>query len=393
MMPKAALSNYAGREQAFVKHFLLEKYLAPLAYKVGSAWDSIVYVDGFAGPWGVTDANFADSSFAIAIETLESAQAGLRDKLRDIHMEAILVEKEKDAFEKLKSYADANTTPSFPIEALKGDFIDKLSDIDNLIKQRCRNPFRFVFLDPKGWADIPMNKLQPFLQHRSCEVLINLMTSFIVRFLTTDDRSESYNSLFGRPAVLERLRQIPKGTSEQAEQAVREYCRSLRDLCKFKYVSSAVILEPNEESIRYFLVYGTNDSKGLEVFKNAESKAAKIQNEVRHQSRNPKDEEELSLDLGDQPQSRIVFKLRDRYLERARKRVLQLLKGGSKSVRYQDLYCAAMSFPLVVQDDLRNWIDTWKPSIQVRLAGVTRRRKPSPDEDDQILVLKADHLR
>ena len=58
----ADLSAYAGREQAYVKRYLLEKYLAPLAYKVGSAWDSFVYIDGFSGPWQTTRPDYAGSS-------------------------------------------------------------------------------------------------------------------------------------------------------------------------------------------------------------------------------------------------------------------------------------------------------------------------------------------
>ena len=50
-MPKVDFSNYEGREQAYVKHCLLEEYLPELAYRVGRTWDSLVYVDAFAGPW------------------------------------------------------------------------------------------------------------------------------------------------------------------------------------------------------------------------------------------------------------------------------------------------------------------------------------------------------
>ena len=60
------LKHYFGREQAYVKHCLLEKYLAPLVYKVGSTWDSIVYIDGFSGPWEVNDSDMRDSSFGVA---------------------------------------------------------------------------------------------------------------------------------------------------------------------------------------------------------------------------------------------------------------------------------------------------------------------------------------
>ena len=78
-MPKVDLSNYKGREQAYVKHSLLEVYLPELAYRVGKKWDSLVYVDGFAGPWKTHDPGHADSSFSIAIDALRRSQTGLRE--------------------------------------------------------------------------------------------------------------------------------------------------------------------------------------------------------------------------------------------------------------------------------------------------------------------------
>jgi hypothetical protein len=92
-MPNIDLARYAGGEQAYVKHYLLEKYLAPLVYKVGTAWDSFVYVDGFSGPWQVNAPELADSSFGVAVETLRCAHTGLRDtKGRNVPIQMILVE-------------------------------------------------------------------------------------------------------------------------------------------------------------------------------------------------------------------------------------------------------------------------------------------------------------
>ena len=45
------LANYAGREQAYVKHFLLDAYLEALIHKIASRYDHVVYVGGFSGPW------------------------------------------------------------------------------------------------------------------------------------------------------------------------------------------------------------------------------------------------------------------------------------------------------------------------------------------------------
>ncbi len=103
-MPKAEPSDYAGREQAYVKHYLLEKYLAPLTYKVGSAWDSVVYIDGFSGPWRTIRPDYADSSFGVAIETLRKVRLQLKEaRGRDLPIHVILVEQDKRAFAVLRN--------------------------------------------------------------------------------------------------------------------------------------------------------------------------------------------------------------------------------------------------------------------------------------------------
>lgn len=266
-MPKADLSHYQGREPAYVKHYLLERYLPDWAYKVGRKWKSLVYIDGFAGPWGTTDPNYADSSFALAVETLRTCRAGLQEKGVDLSTYAILVENNKQAFAKLNSFARATSGPDVSVTAIPGKFVDNISKIDKQLRSIGPQTFKFVLLDPMGWADIPMKKLQPFLRTRSCEVVINLMTKHIKRFLDEEDRATSYHNLFGRPGVLETLRKAPR--EEREEIAVKEYCRSLQMLCGFKFVSSAVILEPQEAKARYSLVYATNHPLGIEVFKAA----------------------------------------------------------------------------------------------------------------------------
>jgi three-Cys-motif partner protein len=395
-MPKVDLSAYAGREQAHVKHCLLEEYLPDWAYKVGSKWDSLVYVDGFAGPWQTTHPGYADSSFGVAIDALRRSCLGLSEsRARDVRVDSILIEQDKAAFAHLQGFAKRKTTPAFRVHALCGEFADQVPAINQLISRSAQNPFHFVFLDPKGWADIPMEKIRPLLRDRSCEVLINLMTRHIIRFLKEPDRADSYRALFGRPEVLEILRNTPSENNERAEQAVREYCRSLRLLCDFNYVSSAVILEPDEESVRYFLLYATNHPRGVEVFKAAEIKAARIQDDVRHEAHVRKTRQpELRLG-GGPPKSRVALQLRDRYAARARKKVIEILSASSPadSVRYSELFCEAMAFPLVTPDDLESWLRALEPSIEIRLAGSSRRRKPSPSEKDSVLVRKPASLR
>lgn len=57
--------DYRGREQTYLKHFFLERYLERVAYKVGSFAQEFVYVDGFSGPWRTEDPGFEDSSSSL----------------------------------------------------------------------------------------------------------------------------------------------------------------------------------------------------------------------------------------------------------------------------------------------------------------------------------------
>lgn len=397
-MSKVDLTNYETRKQAYIKHCLLEEYLPEWAYKVGSTWDSLVYVDGFAGPWQTTDADYADTSFGVAIDALRTCQRGLLANNRRLNIQSILIDEDKDAFNQLRRFAETNNKPGFGVHALHGQFAEKIEDVEAIIKNNTRNGFRFIFLDPKGWSDIPMERLQPFLRSRSCEVLVNLMTRHIIRFLDEPDRAASYNHLFGRKGVLEALRgsrSRNEPAHARAEHAVREYALSLRLLCGFKYVSSAVILEPDKESIRYFLVYATNHPKGVEVFKNAETKAASIQEIVRYDTRVRKTSQPgLFFDEG-APNSRISAELRRFYSEKARRKiqdVLALRKPRSK-VSYAELFCEAMAFPLVTPADLIAWLKDLRPAIELEMSGSSRRRRFLPNDDDWISVINPNSLR
>lgn len=61
---------YEGREQAFVKHYLLETYLERLFHITAKRFDQIVYVDGYSGPWQSQGQSLEDTSFGIALAAL-----------------------------------------------------------------------------------------------------------------------------------------------------------------------------------------------------------------------------------------------------------------------------------------------------------------------------------
>jgi three-Cys-motif partner protein len=397
-MPEIDFAHYAGREQAYIKHCLLAEYLSGWSYRVGSAWDRLVYVDGFAGPWGSQQPNHGDSSFGIAVQVMSEALLGL-SHARQIGAKglAIFVEKQPEPFKKLKAFADRSSTQTVRTVALRGRFTTNIPAIQKLVSDAGGKAFKFVFLDQKGWAGAPMEQLRSFLTERSCEVLFNLMTSFLTRFVDTEDRAESYRRLFGRDGVLEKIRQLPKGTGEREEAAVREYCISLRELCGFKYVAEAVILKPGTEKVLYYLVFATNHHKGVEVFKRAEMKASQLQDEIRYESRVEATNQPELLFAGQAPKSIVASQLHERYIAKARRKTgAALLAAPSTGAEFSQLYCEALAFPLVTPQDLHAWLEDWATrhwiEFHLALKDGEKRKKPSADRDDRIVVLKRDSI-
>jgi three-Cys-motif partner protein len=385
-MPKIELAAYKGREQAFVKHCLLGEYLPQLGFKAGSAWDSICYVDGFAGPWGVTRPDLSDSSFAVAIDSLRMARDSIEANGKSLRVQSILVESDPDAFKKLKTFADARSVPGFRVIAKNGEFESLVPDIMKDVQRMGSRTFQFVFLDPKGWSQIPIGAMAPLLKGRSSEVLINLMTKHITRFLGQPTRKQSYEKLFGRPAVLNTLEKLAPG-DERTDFAVREYCRSLQQLCGFEYVSQAIILSPDRDEIRYFLIYGTNHHRGVEVFKSAEIEAARIQEAVRQQVQ-LESQRQFSMFDTESRESPFLLGLRKRYCARARRKVIDriLASGHPEGIPFRKLFCDAMAFPFTTPEDLHAWLHSFKPHIKIELAGSPKRKKPSADHDDRVFL-------
>lgn len=118
---------YRGREQTYLKHFFLEKYLERVAYNIGYYKPQFVYVDGFSGPWKSADEKFEDTSFRIAIKQLQQVRDGLAQHRRSPSIRCLFVEKDRKAYEDLK--AAVRSVSDFGIEVLHGEFEDLILDV------------------------------------------------------------------------------------------------------------------------------------------------------------------------------------------------------------------------------------------------------------------------
>ena len=65
-------AEYKGREQALIKHQLLESYLYWLFMIVGQRQLTISYVDCFAGPWQESSEDMSDTSIGRSLSTMKN---------------------------------------------------------------------------------------------------------------------------------------------------------------------------------------------------------------------------------------------------------------------------------------------------------------------------------
>lgn len=86
------------------------------------------------------------------------------------------------------------------------------------------------------------------------------------------------------------------------------------------------------------------------------------------------------------------MQLRKQYSDIAKQEVIEILLSNKEraGVKYELLFSKVMSFPLLTVDDLLGWISALHPHVRIELAGSKKRRKPSPFENDRILVLNYD---
>ena len=97
---------YKDREQTYLKHFFLERYLETVAYHIGYSHGQFTYVDCFSGPWRAADEELGDTSIRIALDRLNAVRVGLARRQKHPSIRAIFVEKSPVAFTDLQKVLD-----------------------------------------------------------------------------------------------------------------------------------------------------------------------------------------------------------------------------------------------------------------------------------------------
>ena len=231
-------------EQTIIKHRLLESYLRAWAKIIGRWFKKAYYVDAFAGTGVYRTGEEGSPVIAARIlmeEQKTSAQFGILCIEKDRRNRAIL-EKSLSEFE-----------GRLEVKLFPGEFameVDKvLSKVGNLPA--------FCFIDPAGFAGMPLSKIKDILVLPHKEVLINFMYNAIQRWQKAPSVEQTMADLYGTEAWREQR------TEEERLRLYMDQIKSKTDAFVWSFQNRF----PDRERTLYYLVYACRNLTAFKIMK------------------------------------------------------------------------------------------------------------------------------
>lgn len=245
------------------KHEILRRYLEAWFPILSSFSGRIIYLDGFAGPGVYSDGE--NGSPVIALQA--AVDHVLRPRFKEITF--FFIEKDSDRA-KILTEVLAKRFPKLPSNMkyrVEGaEFAPTFEHVlDELEKHDAMLAPTFAFLDPFGFSGLPMKLIGRMMKCKKCEVLITFMAGFIKRFL--DDKREAALTDLYATDEWKKAHDLAD-PEERLRFLVSLYEKQLKCVGGVKHVRSFGMTNKQNQII-YYLVFGTQHPKGLEVMKQA----------------------------------------------------------------------------------------------------------------------------
>ncbi|MEO6292673.1 MAG: three-Cys-motif partner protein TcmP [Burkholderiaceae bacterium] len=279
--------QYEGREQAWIKHQVLENYLKQLTAILGinNKVFEFTYIDCFAGPWGDDSSQISATSIAISLKVLSECKLMLEARGLQVTMRAIYIEKDNQAYARLDAYLKSQKNLRIETYSIHGPFEKSINEI--LLKTG-NTGFAFFFIDPKGYTEIIPDTLRPLLERPRSEFVINFMYDFINRIVSMKNQKQVTEGLFGEVVAFD-------GTEANRELTlVNLYRNHLKRHVPTRNVNfpvrsaHATVLDPRKDRTKYHLVFITTHHKGIIKFKETYEETSVLQDKARAEIRENK---------------------------------------------------------------------------------------------------------
>lgn len=285
---------YIGREQALIKHHVLEKYLEKLTaiLAVSNPVFEFTYIDCFAGPWQASEAEMHTTSIAISLRVLEKCKKTIEARGGRAVIRALYVEQSDSAYPYLEKYLSQHTPAGITTKSIHGEFVESKQIILDWVGDTGQ---AFFFIDPKGWKEVKVNVLSQLLKRPRSEFVINFMYDFINRTVSMERFATEMQDLLGEPLAQELL------ADDREMFILNTYRKNLKVQVPNQRINYPVrsayvkILDPEKERTKYHLVYVTTHPKGVIKFMETCEGAEILQSNVRAQIRDDKKAEKARM--------------------------------------------------------------------------------------------------
>lgn len=176
------------------KHLVLREYLNAWLPIIGSRFQSMCVIDGFAGPGAYADGE--PGSPVIALDCI--ARAANAPSWTDPRIKALFIERDAGHFNHLQQTIAQLTVPANTHVELHQGHADE--HVNAYLSAQAREGGiapTFAMFDPKGVSDVRMTTIGRLLARESTECMISFMYNWIHRFITEPNFGPHLDALFG----------------------------------------------------------------------------------------------------------------------------------------------------------------------------------------------------
>ena len=263
---------WPAKPHTIAKHEILRRYLnawfpilSRQSRRARGNSQEILFVDGFAGP-----GEYKSGKPGSPIIALEAAMGHNVEFPVPVRM--LFVEKDSDRCEHLKhvlakrSQQIADSKNLSRIEPVHGECDTVLGAmLDEAERQGVRFGPALAFLDQFGYAAVSMELIQRLLAFPQCEVFSYLDYKDMNRWITDPSKASGFSRTYGGDEW-QQAKTMPE--RDRRDYLLKAYKKAILDRAHAKYVHDFAMFD-RAGRLLYWLVFSTNNLRGLEEMKKA----------------------------------------------------------------------------------------------------------------------------
>jgi three-Cys-motif partner protein len=264
-----------AKPHTIAKIKILEEYLFPYFQIIGRTYsNSILYVDGFAGPGRYK--NHPDGSPIASLRAATKAVAAAAGEFKAKSIIAVFVEIDNSRCELLaKAVEPFRKNAKLEIVVYEDDFATAIQELKKQRPAALRQEFAFYFIDPFGPTPVPFSLVKELLANPKAEVFLNLDADGINRIFCAGDYAKAkpnLDSIFGDDLDWPKEFSSARTNQDRGRRSLKIYIENLKKIgVEYRF---SFEMRNKSDQLDYFLLFATHHPLGLVKMKEAMKRIA-----------------------------------------------------------------------------------------------------------------------